>query len=240
MTAPGGKPPADAEPDLAAMAGVRPGHLVLDLASGRGRASAAMVAAGARVVLLDRDQESLRGLDPDLRARVLLAAAGDGAALPFPAALFDAVVLRAAVHHIPEPVAVLREAARVAKPGGAVLLVDKAAPEDVEARALRNAVERLRHSGHVWSYSERELRNLGGAARLEAEAGVPWIEVKDASEWIAGGTCVPPWDGLVREYLEADRAAGGKAFGGRAGPDGALLIEDRWTAVLLRKPGGRP
>lgn len=226
-----------AEPDLAAFGGIRPGHLALDAAGGRGRAAAILAAAGARVVLLDRSAEALAEADPALRAR-LLVVRGNAAALPFPAGVFDAVVLRAVVHHLPDPAAALREAARAAKPGGTVVVLDKTAFDDLPARALRNAVERLRHPGHVWSWSERELRNLAGAARLEVEATERWVETRDAEEWLARGDCAPPWDGIVREMLQADLRRGGKAFGSRRGEGGALLLEERWAAIRMRKPGG--
>jgi hypothetical protein len=63
--------------------------------------------------------------------------------------------------------------------------------------------------------------------------------VRDAEEWIAKGDCPPPWDGIVREYLRADLEAGGPALGTREGPGGALVLEERWAALRLRKPGGR-
>ncbi|MCK6482278.1 MAG: class I SAM-dependent methyltransferase, partial [Planctomycetes bacterium] len=214
MTAPG-------EPDIARFAGVPPGARVLDCAAGRGRAAASLVAAGARVVVLDRREGALGGIDPDLRPRVL-PVAGDAYLLPFRDGTFDAVVLRAVLHHLEEPARALREAARVLRPGGPVVVVDKAAPEDTPARALRNAVERIRHSGHVWAHSPRELRALAGAARLAVEESGEWVEEKEASAWIAGGTCAPPWDGIVMEYLRADLASGGRALGTAAGAGGGL------------------
>ncbi len=216
---------AGAEPDPAAFGGIGPGQLALDAAAGAGRAAKSLLAAGARAVLLERDGARLSFVR------------GDVGAMPFPAATFDAVVLRAVLHHLPEPVTALREAARVAKPGGAVLLVDKAGPEDLVDRAFRNAVERLRHPGHVWSHSERELRSFASAARLEVEAWEPWTEVRDAEEWIARGDCPAPWAAVVREYLGADLKAGGRALGTRRGPGGALTIEERWAALRLRKGG---
>jgi SAM-dependent methyltransferase len=195
------------------------------------------VAGGASVVLLDRSAEALRGIDAGLRARIGVLR-GDAAALPFRGEVFDAVVLRAALHHLAEPAAALRQAARVTRPGGAVVVLDKAAPEEPAACALRNAVERLRHPGHRWSWTERELRHLAESARLAVEACVVWVEPRDAEEWIARGDCPAPWDARVREYLEADLAAGGRALGTRRGPRGELRIEERWAALRLRKPGG--
>ncbi len=226
-----------AEPDLAAFGSVAAGALVLDAAGGRGRAAAPLVAAGARVVVLDRRMEALAGIDPDLRGRVM-PAAGNAYALPFRDGTFDAVVLRAALHHLADPGNALRQAARVLRPGGPLLVVDKVAPEDAADRALRNAVERIRHSGHAWVFSPRELRAMAGAARLEVESTVRWVEEKEAATWIAGGTCRPPWDGIVMEYLRADAAAGGRALGTAAGAEGTLLLRESWMALRLRKPRG--
>jgi ArsR family transcriptional regulator len=228
----------DAEPGLAEFAGVAPGARVLDAAGGKGTLAAAMASAGARVVLLDRNAEALRSAGDAARAgagRVR----GDVLRLPFPAGAFDVVVLRAVLHHLPDPAAAIREAARAVRPGGVVVVVDKVAPEDGEAQAFRNAVERLRHAGHTWSHTVRELRNLAGAASLDVEEVRPWSEWKSAAEWIDRGTCRPPWEGVVRELLRADAGRGGEAFRARPGADGGLEIEDRWASMRLRKPEGR-
>jgi ubiquinone/menaquinone biosynthesis C-methylase UbiE len=225
---------AEAEPDLAAFAGAGSGALVLDVGAGSGRAAKAFLAAGARVVLLERDGARLSEAAKDVEGTAHFVR-GDARALPFGAATFDAVVLRALVHHLREPADALREAARVARPGGAVLLVDKAGPEDMEVRARRNALERLRHPGHVWSWSERELRTLAGSARLDVEAVEAWSEDRDAGEWIARGECPPPWDGIVRELLRGDP----ESFGARRGAGGEIVVVERWASIRLRKGPGR-
>ncbi len=221
-------------PDLAALAGVVPGMRVLDVAAGRGRAAAAAVAAGARVVLVDRRERALAEVPPELASRTARVVA-DGVALPFRAETFDLVILRAAVHHLVEPLAVVREGARVLRQGGTMLLVDKVAPADACARALRNAVERLRHRGHTWTHSREGLAVLGTGARLEVDAVEEWTEAWEAGEWIARARTEPPWDRLVREMLEADAAAGGAALGTRREGE-RLLGEDRWAVLRLRRP----
>ncbi|MCS7079842.1 MAG: class I SAM-dependent methyltransferase [Chloracidobacterium sp.] len=57
----------------------------------------------------------------------------DAKRLPFPEACFDAVVSNSIVHHIPDPVVVLQEMGRVAKPGAALLVRDLLRPETPEA-----------------------------------------------------------------------------------------------------------
>jgi len=49
---------------------------------------------------------------------------GDAHSLDFPPATFDAVIAHTLISHVTEPTAVLREMARVVRPGGAVTLFD--------------------------------------------------------------------------------------------------------------------
>ena len=210
-----------AEPDLAVFGDVKPGNLCLDAGAGTGRAAEALLAGGARVVVLERDGGRLEEASSALKGPASFVR-GDVRSLPFVAATFDAVVLRAIVHHLVDPAHALREAARVAKPGGAVLVVDKVGPDGIEARAKRNALERLRHSHHVWSWSERELRTLAESARLDVEAYEPWSEERSAEEWIARGDGGARWSALVRELL-----------------GGAAVVEERWASMRLRKAARR-
>jgi ubiquinone/menaquinone biosynthesis C-methylase UbiE len=226
------------EPALAAFAGVSKGQLVLDAAGGEGRQAAELAAAGARVLLLDRSADALAGAGDAARLGVARVR-GDLRALPFPAAAFDAVILRAVLHHLTDPAVGLREAARVAKPGGVVVLVDKTVPVDAEARAVRNALERLRHRGHAWSHTERELANLAGSASLDVESITAWADERPVEEWAAMRGIAPPFDGLLRELLASERVRRTGAVRIRPGPDGAEMLEQTWASLRLRKRGSR-
>lgn len=89
----------------------------------------------------------------------------DVTALPYPDAHFSIVSSRFVFHHLQDPLAVLKEKARVCKPGGRVVVADMA-PRKEKAAAL-NAEEILRDPSHVRAMPEEELRGLF------AQAGLP-------------------------------------------------------------------
>jgi len=111
---------------------IRPGERVLEVGCGSGvvlRDVAARVGPGGRAVgvdpsrwLLDAARHLLRG--HPLRRRIALRA-GDGARLPFPDGRFDATLAVTVLLHVADPLAVVREMARVTRPGGRVAVQDQ-------------------------------------------------------------------------------------------------------------------
>jgi ubiquinone/menaquinone biosynthesis C-methylase UbiE len=89
---------------------------------------------------------------------------GDVTRLPYAAAEFSIVSCRFVFHHLQDPLAVLREMARVCKPGGRIVVADMAPAPD-KADAL-NAEERLRDPSHVRALPEQQLRGLFTQAGL--------------------------------------------------------------------------
>jgi ubiquinone/menaquinone biosynthesis C-methylase UbiE len=63
----------------------------------------------------------------------------DAKRLPFADAMFDVVMSNSIVHHIPEPIYVLREAIRVARPSGLLFIGDLLRPESEDE--LRRLVD---------------------------------------------------------------------------------------------------
>lgn len=91
---------------------------VLDVACGVGYGTAILAAAAARVVGGDVDEASIayarkRYAAPDVDFRVL-----DAEALPFENGSFDTVVSFETIEHLKRPEKLVREAARVLRPGG--------------------------------------------------------------------------------------------------------------------------
>jgi SAM-dependent methyltransferase len=99
------------------------GALVLDAGAGTGAVSAAATAAGARVLATDIALDMLR-FD---RARRPRGVAADVLALPLRDGCVDVAATAFVLNHLADPVAALRELARVVRTGGAVLAATFAA-----------------------------------------------------------------------------------------------------------------
>ncbi|MER8688497.1 methyltransferase domain-containing protein [Mesorhizobium sp. M0435] len=132
------------------LARLQPGEAVLDVACGTGTLAIAarhLVGADGRVTGIDasaemteraRDKAIRAGLDMDF----VHATAQE---IPFPDGHFDTVIGTLMLHHLPQTVrsAFFREAKRVLKPGGRLLLIDFGRPR------RESRMPRLHRHGHI-------------------------------------------------------------------------------------------
>jgi ubiquinone/menaquinone biosynthesis C-methylase UbiE/DNA-binding transcriptional ArsR family regulator len=137
-----------------------------DLGCGTGQVTAILAPFVARVIAVDRSAEMLQAARRRLRdfANVEVRRA-ELEALPVADHELDAATLLLVLHHLPDPGAALREAARVLRPGGRLLISDM----------LPHDREEYRHQmGHVWlGLSEEQLRRLLGSAGFRDVRFVP-------------------------------------------------------------------
>jgi SAM-dependent methyltransferase len=194
---------------LVEFSGAGANDTVLDVACGPGL----VVAAFAKVC------RSATGIDltPAMieKAREHAAAAnlanvawqvGDVLPLPFPDGAFSVVVSRFAFHHFPDPLAVLREMARVATRPGRIVVADMAASNDPKRAEGLNRMERLRDPSHTRALSLAELRNLFAQAGLPASRETTY-DVRGELDGLLAASFPAPDDVAVIRQMFADSLA---------------------------------
>ena len=112
---------------------------VLDVGTGTAQIPVMMLKKHAtmKIVACDLAQEMLRVAARNVAQagvsdRCQLARL-DGKALRLPAQKFDLVMCNSTAHHVPEPITLFREIARLVKPQGAILVRDLYRPETMDA-----------------------------------------------------------------------------------------------------------
>jgi len=102
----------------------------------------------------------------------------DVTTLPYADASFTIVATRFSFHHFLDPLAVLKEMARVCAPGGRIIVVDSCPSEDKAKAAAFNRLELLRDPSHTRALPLAEMKGLFAAAGLP-EPSVRFTELRD-------------------------------------------------------------
>jgi ubiquinone/menaquinone biosynthesis C-methylase UbiE len=155
-------------PVMQEAAGIGPGERILDLACGTGELE--------RRVARDHPEAEIVGVDLAgsmvARARTKVGdrsnvrfEAADVHDLPFPPDSFDAVVCANTFHYFTRPEIVLREAARVLRPGGRFVVLDWC--RDFWTCRVMDAILHRIDPAYPGCYTEEEMIDLHRAAGLD-------------------------------------------------------------------------
>ena len=166
----------------------RPDWVVLDIATGGGHTALKFAPSVARVIAIDITPGMLGAAEAHLAGKGIENVAfelADAERLPFKDNSFDLVTCRIAPHHFADCLSFVRQAARVLKKGGVLLVQDHVLPEDEGSARYVDAFERRRDPSHHRAYSESEWVGFFRAAGLKVEhmeqiakrhALIPWAQ----------------------------------------------------------------
>ena len=148
----------------------RPGMRILDVATGTGLVAFAHAARGAEVVGLDQSEAMLSRARARLERKPgvgdrLKLVLGEAEALPFGDGEFDALSFTYLLRYVDDPLATVRELARVVKPGGRIGMVEFGVPDNAVLRRL-------------W--------------RIHTRVGLPLIGRAVSSDWYSVGRFLGP------------------------------------------------
>lgn len=131
---------------------MRPGSKALDVATGNGHTALYLASKGFEVTACDISSAMLKEAANLAAERGLALEFNEHAAeqFPYPDNSFNLITCRVAAHHFSSPETFIREASRVLKMYGYLVLIDGTVPDDqVDAYEWINAVEKLRDPSHA-------------------------------------------------------------------------------------------
>jgi ubiquinone/menaquinone biosynthesis C-methylase UbiE len=136
------------------------GSAILDIGCGTGNALAILAGKGPAALagldisegVLDVARRKISGCKTDLRI-------GDAEELPWRDNMFDVAIMTATIHHFPNPDEAVREARRVLKPGGRLIIAD---PHFVFPflQVFNVLLKIYPLNGDLGFFSQKGLRNL--------------------------------------------------------------------------------
>ena len=155
----------------------------LDVGSGTGALAYVLAEHVGEVVGVDASEayvEAARKHAP-AGARFVV---GDAVALPFPYGDFDLVGCLRVLHHVRRPELVVSELARVARPGGRILLADQLGDVDPIRSLELDRFERVRDPSHTRLLPDADIRGYLDANDLTVVANQVVREHRDMEQYL--------------------------------------------------------
>jgi len=218
-----------------------PGLRVLDVGTGNGRLALLLAEEGAReVVGLDISPamleiaEYLRLSSHSPAAQRVSFRLAPAQRMPFQNEAFDAIFCRLVLHHSQKPELLLREIARLLKPGGTFILADLLSADDPVKRATQNTIEARRNPSHVAARSAEQYRKLVTGAGLTIETESVAIFERELENWLSDMQSDPNSRSIVREMVEAGLETDATGFNMRR-QGGKLIFDQRMLYVKAVK-----
>ena len=196
--------------DVVAFSRVPAGTTVIEVGAGTGNFLALFGDKASRLIAVDVTEEMLRTARRQFPSMDLVM--GDGIRLPFRSRSVDLVSCAQMLHHVHEPLPLLKEMRRVAADDGAVLVVDQAAPESYEQTAFMNQLDAIRDPSHAASRSPSALRVLLQSAGLTVVEEKLTTTTQTMSKWMAPGEFPEERFALVEDFIERFGAETGMDF----------------------------
>jgi ubiquinone/menaquinone biosynthesis C-methylase UbiE len=154
---------------------------------------------------------------------------GDATAMPFAADQFDLAMSRFAFHHLPDQAAVMREMARVVRPGGHVAVIDM-----VGGGARHDELEILRDPSHTHAVTEPALLAMLADAGAEIVAREERVQALPLEPWLEQAGTPQTAAEQIREAISAE-ADGGAPTGLHGHREqGTLHVRQRWLIAVAR------
>jgi ubiquinone/menaquinone biosynthesis C-methylase UbiE len=177
---------------------------VLDVGCGPGLLACAFAPHALRATGVDVTTAMLEQARTEQRNRNLPNLSwvqADATCLPYRDHQFSLVTSRLTFHHLVQPLAVLREMARVCRRGGSVVVVDVSPPADKVAAFDR--MEKLRDPSHTHALPLEELTALFASAGLQNPAIDTWHMEGELESLLARSFPPPGNDERVRQIFRA-------------------------------------
>jgi ubiquinone/menaquinone biosynthesis C-methylase UbiE len=155
----------------------------LDVGCGTGALAYALAEHVGTVVGVDSSEAFLEAARLNAPSNCVFTA-GDATALPFPYGDFDLVGCLRVLHHVRRPELVVSELARVARPGGRILLADQLGDVDPIRSLELDRFERTRDPSHTRLLPDADIRGYLDANDLTVVANEVVGEHREMEQYL--------------------------------------------------------